>query len=401
MARATLAGLIEGLPGRYLPHLAEIDARYRLRIDRTRRDVVVSAGECRIERVRGAADVEICTDSETWRAMDAGRLSGIEAFAERRLTVRGSIEKSLHFEPLFERPARGGMRYSLERVKAGRMSISTLFAGPEDAPPLLLIHGLGATKASWLTIVPALARRYRVIAIDLPGFGASTKPLARYDAPWFAERVFDFLDALGYSRVFLTGNSMGGRVAMEMALAEPYRVASIACLCPATPFNRRPLLWLARVTRPELGVIAGRLPRAYLIDSVRQMFFDPDLLEEDWYEAAIDDFLRTWRSPSSRMAFFAAARNIYLDEGSGETGFWGRLAQMSVPALYIYGKHDTLISHRFGQKIRKTIPHAEVKVWNDCGHVPQIEFPERTATALLRFFGAERAERPLQHSASG
>jgi pimeloyl-ACP methyl ester carboxylesterase len=93
------------------------------------------------------------------------------------------------------------------------------------------------------------------------------------------------------------------------------------------------------------------------------------------------------------MAFFAALRNIYLDEPEGERGFWTRLAQMDTPAFFVYGQCDVLISHHFAKKVRRTLPSAEIAVWSDCGHVPQIEFPNRTADALIGFLDRIAARR--------
>ncbi|MFN2389002.1 MAG: alpha/beta fold hydrolase [Actinomycetota bacterium] len=382
---------IETLSDRLRPGSA-LQGRFRLTIDDVQRDVVVSKSTCRVGGARGRPDAEIITDSATWRLIDRGRISGIEAFANRRLLVRGGIEKSLHFEPAFERPDAGAMRYTLDLVDTGSTRMSVLVAGDPDAEPLMLVHGLGATKASWLTIVPQLARRYRVIALDLPGFGASSKPRGRYDAPWFAHHVLALMDAFGHDAAHVAGNSMGGRIAQEMAMSKPDRVRSIACLCPATAFSRRPLLLLARLARAEAGVLVSRLPRGPIRDSVRQMFADPASVEDAWFDAAVEDFLQVWRSPLARFAFFAAARHIYLEEPDGETGFWARLADMRVPAFYVFGAQDQLIAARSGLEVTKALPSARVEVWRNCGHVPQVEMPDRTARALLGFFGSNAGE---------
>ena len=175
------AALIESLPGRLRDVPLPSGSRYRLRIGRTVRDVVFTRSGCTVVSPDDDPHVEIVTDARTWAEIDAGRTSGIEAFAERRLLVRGSIDKSLLFEPLFERPRSGGLEYEVDDVRVGRLKVSRLVAGPESAPPVLLLHGLGASKASWLTVVPQLARRHRVVAIDLPGFGSTSKPRGRYD----------------------------------------------------------------------------------------------------------------------------------------------------------------------------------------------------------------------------
>ena len=382
---------IENLPSRFTGLSNGLSARFRIHVGKVERDVVIAEGKCVVEPSNGSRpDVEIRANAETWLAMDAGRMSGIEAFAARKLSIRGSIDKSLHFEPLFERPDAGAVRYVIDELQVRGAKISTLVAGSPEDPPVLLIHGLGATKASFLTIVGGLARNHRVIAIDLPGFGASSKPIGRYDAPWFAPYVMGVLDQLGHEHAALVGNSMGGRIAMEVAMRTPERVDAIACLCPVAAFVDRPGLLLARLMRPELSVLAGRLPRKRMREGMRNLFADGTCVDDEWYEAAIDDFLDVWKSPRARMAFAKSLRNIYLDEPEGERGFWHRLSYMQTPSLFIYGKHDTLISHRFGAKIRKTLPRATVKVWNDCGHVPQIEFPDRTSRAITKFFADAR-----------
>jgi pimeloyl-ACP methyl ester carboxylesterase len=378
---------LETLPQRFKGDNAHLSARFRVRVGRCSRDVVVADGRCEVKKSNGVnPDVEICTDPDTWFEMDQGRLSGIEAFSQHKLIVRGSIEKSLLFEPLFDRPSAGALDYTVEHIGRRGGRICAVFAGDPAAEPLLLIHGLGGTKSSFLPIVPELAKRYRVIALDLPGFGSSAKPRGRYDARWFAERVFGFMDQLDIDSAFLAGNSMGGRISMEMGMMDPNRVNALACLCPATAFMRRPGLWLVKLLRPELAFAAGRLPRSRVLEGLKQLFADASRIEEDWYQAAVDDFMAIWRSPRARMAFSAAARHIYLEEPVGEKGFFTRLAAMTSPALYIYGSRDVIISHHHGRRVTKALPNSKVVVWNDCGHVPQIEHPERTADLLMDFY---------------
>lgn len=393
MADSPVVRSLDTLPERFRGDAGPLSARFRIEVGRAVRDIVVANGRCDVGKSNGARpDVVIKTDADTWFDIDQGRISGIEAFAAGKLKVRGSIEASLMFEPLFERPSAGAMEYSVEMIGHRGNRISALIAGDERAEPLLLIHGLGATKSSWLPVVPAMARHHRVIALDLPGFGSSSKPRGRYDARWFARRVFSFLDQIDIDTAFVAGNSMGGRIAMEMAMTEPGRVGAISCLCPAAAFSRRPALWLVKLLRPELAFAASRLPRGRIEDGLKQLFADPSRVDEDWYRAAIDDFLTIWKSPRARMAFSAAARAIYLDEPDGELGFWTRLAAMEVPAQYIYGRHDILISSSFGRRVQRALPHADVSVWSDCGHVPQIEFPQRTASAMVAFFERAAAE---------
>jgi pimeloyl-ACP methyl ester carboxylesterase/putative sterol carrier protein len=386
MPTGDVVASVESLPERFLPARADrLRARFRLGIGRLVRDVVIDDGTCAVEVPRGRPDAEITTSPDNWLAMDRGRLSGIEAFGAKRLSIRGSIQQALLFEPLFDRPTAGAMTYTVERVGLGRhLKISALVAGDPEAPPVVMMHGLGGTKASMLTIVPELARYHRVIAVDLPGFGSSSKPRGRYDAPWFADHMFAFLDAAGLNKVSLIGNSMGGKIAQEMAMRDPDRINALVCLCPATAFSNRPVVNVVRLLRPELG-FAVPVPRKRVRSLMEDLFAKPARIDAAWYDAATDDFLRTWRSPRARMAFFAAARHIYLEEPDGDNGFWGRLQEMSSKAFYIYGRQDVLITPHFGQKVQGALPKARVEVWDDCGHVPQLEHPERTADSILAF----------------
>jgi pimeloyl-ACP methyl ester carboxylesterase len=201
------------------------------------------------------------------------------------------------------------------------------------------------------------------------------------------------MDQLDIDSAYLVGNSMGGRISMEMSMMDPGRVDALACLCPATAFVERPALRLVKLLRPELAFAAGYLPRNYVLDGLRQLFANPSRVEDEWFQAAVDDFMNIWRSPRARMAFSAAARHIYLEEPLGESGFYARLAAMGSPALYLYGTRDVLISHQFSHRVRRALPDSKVVVWKDCGHVPQIEHPERTADLLADFFEGLSAAR--------
>lgn len=391
MAPGSVIGSVDALPSRFLQERGRgLDTRFRLRVGSLVRDVVVADGVCRVTEPDGVAKVTISTSPATWLEINSGALSGIEAFAQRRLTIRGSIQKALLFEPLFDRPDAGGMRYHVDQIRTPGAKISALIAGDESDPPVILLHGLGATKASVLTLVPSLARSHRVIAIDLPGFGASSKPRGEYNASWFAAHVFDLMDTLGIDRTRLVGNSMGGRISQEMGLTEPSRIEAMTLLCPATAFAYRPGLRIVKLLRPELGVAVGLLPRKRIQGVMRGLFAKPGRIETAWYEAATDDFIHTWKSPRARMAFFAAARNIYLDEPYGEAGVFTRLERLEPRAFYVYGREDVLITPHFAKKIQRTIPTARVELWTDCGHAPQLEHPEKTADAILDFFDTKR-----------
>jgi pimeloyl-ACP methyl ester carboxylesterase/putative sterol carrier protein len=357
--------------------LATRDERWTLRLDRGRLTVGIGG----VDR----PDAVISSDAQTLIDINTGRLTGSEAFLDGRVTVRGNLGLALRlesiFEPHFARPIEAPQDRT---VIAGGMPVSILEAGEGD--PVLLLHGLGATKASFLPTMIALAKQHRVIVPDLLGHGDTAKPLVRYDAPTFGRFVIGLMDALDVDRAHLIGNSMGGRISLEVAMSDPDRVRSVSLLCPAVAFiKRRGFVPFVRALRPELGILPHRLPHRLVVRSIRTMFSQPDRLPQSWYEAGADEFIRVFRTPRGRAALYASMRNIYLDEPAGDRGFWVRLEKLDRPALFIWGDRDRLVPAAFDRHVRRVLPEARSHVLRDCGHVPQFELPEETHSLIKSF----------------
>jgi pimeloyl-ACP methyl ester carboxylesterase len=334
---------------------------------------------------RSRPDVTIGTDADTWLKLRQGELSGLEAFSQRRLYARGKLDLALGFEGLFRLPNGRPPLLRIHDVPAGRVKISTLTMG--EGPDVLLLHGLGSAKSSFFDTAAALSRRYRVHAMDLPGFGGSSKPsLAPYDAAYFSRTIVAAMDTLGIERAHVVGNSMGGRVALEMGLVHPERVAGLALLCPAVAFVRREWHPVVRVLRPELGLLPHSLGRSRIEAQFWSMFADRDLVDPSVADIAVDEFERIYRSAGARLAFLTSARNVYLERPFGRGGFYPRLAGLKAPAMFVWGRHDKLIPAGFQPHVERWLPSAEHICFEDCGHVPQVERPERTNGLLERFF---------------
>jgi len=343
-------------------------------------DVVLEQGIARIATLRGAApDATLSADAGTWAAIaqDVGR--GLDAFRSGRLVVR----KNLHLGVGFLAATSGRseperLRFEIVRTRGARLS--TMQAG--SGMPLVAIHGLGGTKGSFLPTVAELSAQYRVIAVDLPGFGDSDKPLrAPYDAAYFARSVIELLDELEIGCAHLVGNSLGGRVALELGLSYPHRVGRLVLLCPSLAWRReRPWVPLLRLTRPELGLVQ-LAPRALVEGIVRRII--PDA-EQGWTAAGVDEFLRVYLTPAGRAAFYAAARQIYLEEPHGDSGFWTRLATLQARSLFVWGVHDRIVPLAFARHVRAALPSAR-HLRLECGHVPQIERSADTHAAIARF----------------
>jgi pimeloyl-ACP methyl ester carboxylesterase len=349
----------------------------------------VHLAQGRVRLSRGAVPkprASVTADPSTLAAVLEGRLSGVEAFLTHGLVVRGDLALALQMDGAFD----VGIRPATHPVAKVRQVLGVrsayLEAGPRDAPPVVLLHGLGATNASMLPLLAELAQDHRVIAPDFPGFGASGAPHWRYRAGDLARWLDAFLTAVDAKPAALVGNSLGGRVALEIAMTAPSSVTRMVLLCPSPAFRRmRQFTPLVRLLPPDAVVPPLPMPHRAVVAGIRAMFSRPDRLAPTWYDAAADEHLRVMRSYRHRRAFFACLKQIYLEDAFGERGFWDRLPHMQTPALFVWGDHDRLVPASFERHVVAAVPHAESLCLADSGHVPQFEHPEETARLTRAF----------------
>jgi pimeloyl-ACP methyl ester carboxylesterase len=349
------------------------------------RDVVFAGDRAFLVTPSGRADAILTADPGAWEMVIADVRGGLNAFRTDRLRVRRDLHLGVGFlAATADTGDRAGLRFAQVSTAVGELSINEAGSGPA----VVLVHGLGATKISMLPTVAALAASgFRAIALDLPGFGDSVKPIrAPYDAPYFARAIVALMDALGVARADVVGNSLGGRIAIEMGLRFPGRVRRLGLLAPSLAWLRgRPLAPLLRLVSPQIGLVQPA-PRA-LIEAIVRVAV-PGGGAEEWTAAGVDEFLRSYLTPRGRVAFYAAARNIYLEEPLGPHGLWTRLAGLQVPSLFVWGRADRLVPIAFAGHVREVLPtasHLEL----DCGHVPQLEAPEPTHEALAAFLSRQ------------
>jgi pimeloyl-ACP methyl ester carboxylesterase len=319
----------------------------------------------------------------------SGERSGIQAFLDGSLTVRGNLALALQLDGLFPGSTADDTRTMTRTVRAGGIETFYVEAGPVDAPPVVLVHGLGATNASMLPLIPALSKDYRVLAPDLPGHGGTEATNSSHAARFLGDWLLAFLRETCERPAVLVGNSLGGRASLEAALNSPFEVRGLVLLCPAVAFRRlRQLVPFVRLVPDEIAALPVRVPRRMAMRGLRGLFADPSRLPEPWYEAAMDEFVRVVTMRPNRLAIFSALRHIYLDEPFGESGFWDRLPSLKPPALFVWGEKDVLIPAGFAKFVEEALPKGRSVVLDDCGHVPQFEHADRTAELTRDFLAA-------------
>jgi pimeloyl-ACP methyl ester carboxylesterase len=373
------------LPGRYRTEAADgFAAEFHLSVDEVPFRVSIADGRCTVAEERPSfPSAHISTDAETWLALDDGSVSSIEAFLDGRILVRGNIDQAVRMQSLFSPSSRPRAPHDLEHVEihAGSQVLSCFDLG--EGPAVVLLHGLGATKLSWMPLLPPLAERFRVVVPDLPGHGESSKPRGSYTPSFFAGVIRRLLDAIHVERAVLIGNSMGGRIAVEVAARAPSRVAGLVLLGPATaglpfPYYAR----LLRLVPTEFGALPMPMRRRLVLRGIRQLFATPDRLPGNAYLAGADEFIRVYRSGRARVALLAAVRGLMRDRPDL---FWDAARRVAAPTLIVHGDRDRLVPLRLSEVLASTLPRAELVRLPGVGHVPQFEAPEMT-TGLVRSF---------------
>lgn len=373
------------LPDRFRAEAADgFAAEFGLAIDDQHYRIAIADNRCSIREENPTAPAaRICTDARTWLDLDAGDISGIDAFLEDRLQVRGNVDYAVRMQSLFEPSARARTPQDLEHVtvRAEGLELSTYAFG--QGPPVLLLHGLAATKVSYLPLLPALAERYRVLVPDLPGHGESSKPRERYTPAFFSRVITSFMDQMGVGDAAVVGNSMGGRIALELADLCADRVNSLILLDPAAAGVPFPLYArLLGLLPTGVGAVPVPWRKRIVVTAIRQMFADPDRLPRAGYLAAADEFIRIYRKGRARVALLSAMRGLIADEPES---FWKRAARIDVPTLILWGREDRLVPVRLGRRLANTIRDSELVVLPGVGHVPQFELPEETRRLVLGF----------------
>jgi pimeloyl-ACP methyl ester carboxylesterase len=255
-----------------------------------------------------------------------------------------------------------------------------------EGPPVLFVHGLSGCWQNWLENIPHFARTHRVIAVDLPGFGASPMPPWELTIPAYGRFVRDFCERVGIDRGSLVGNSMGGFIVSEVAITEPERVDDLTLVSAAgitwARARREPAVMVARVGRAAMPALlklqnsSMRRPRLRRA-AFQGVFHDPQALRR---EMLWENFVPAMKSPG------------YLDSMKNLVGYdiRDRLEEIGVPTLIVWGRNDRVVPIPAAFAYQKRIgENAELIVFDRCGHVPQIERPVRFNRVLEKFLARE------------
>lgn len=259
-----------------------------------------------------------------------------------------------------------------------------------DDVPLVLVHGLGDEADTWRQVLPSLAVKRRVLAVDLPGFGRSDKPDAPYTVPWCAAVLCELLDALQIEEVALAGHSLGAITCHWLALQHTPRVERLALLAGGLVAAPRKLDWnTLLLLTPGVGEwLYTRLrhdPQAAYA-SLRPFYGDIDALpqaERDFLFQRVNE--RVWND-EQRRAFFRTLRRLARWLPAQQKTVARHLAGFTTPTIVLWGEQDRIANLANGRLLATLQPAARLTVLAGAGHNLHQEQPAAVAQALVDFF---------------
>lgn len=296
-------------------------------------------------------------------------------FIAGALLVAWAYEPDRSVESLAERYRVTGSRFlEIEGMRAH-------VAVEGNGPALVLLHGTGASLHTWNGWTEALAGDFRIVRMDLPGFGLTgPHPDGDYSIGAYVRFVDAVADRLGLRDFHLAGNSLGGRIAWNYAAAHPERVDRLI-LIDASGYRMRsaPSLVFRLAALPGVGDLLAKLtPRSLYRRSLEEVYADDSRVDDALVQRYFELSLREGNREAFLQRVRAASRSAREDPA--ET-----LAGIAAPTLIQWGGRDEWISPEHGRRFAADIPDATLIVYEDLGHVPMEEAPARTSRDALRF----------------
>jgi pimeloyl-ACP methyl ester carboxylesterase len=270
--------------------------------------------------------------------------------------------------------------------------------GPPDAPvrlyyeeegkgpPVLLIHGFGASTYTWRHIAPELARNHRVIAVDLKGFGQSDKPFdGRYSVFDQADLLAQLIEDKDLHNLTLVGHSFGGGVALLLALEADHRLEGRIkrlVLLDSIAYPQNIPVFFRLLDVPLVSQLGVRMvpPSVQTRVALRIAYFDDSKIDPD----EVETYAAPLKTAAGKHAMIHSARQIMPDDLAEISE---RYRSIELPTLIVWCDHDRIVPLEVGLRLRRTLPNSTLRLVDDCGHMPQEEQPAATLKLLEGFIG--------------
>lgn len=250
-------------------------------------------------------------------------------------------------------------------------------------PPIILLHGLGASAETWQYVVGPLSQHYRVLVPDLIGFGYTDKPNIDYTLEAFVGFVGAFMESVAIPQATFVGHSLGGAIALRIAIEHPDWVQRLV-IADTGGLEETSGLLLKLLRLPLVGECLLSPGRGKTRKALKLYFYDKSHVTDE----IVDLNFRLISQPGAQRAYLSTVRNTISTSGS-EPGIkmlvTDRLDEIEARTLVLWGAEDEIASPDTAQLIARGIPNVELHVIPEAGHNPMAEQPERFNKALLDF----------------
>lgn len=269
-------------------------------------------------------------------------------------------------------------------INLNGLSIRYFQAGTEGLP-LVLFHGTGESALDWSWVLPQLGEMYRVYAPDFPGNGESVKPIRNYSVEFLTQFAADFLNAIAVEQAVVAGNSLGGLIALQIALSQPTKVAGLV-LVDSSGLGEWVNPLLSSLTLPiygELAVAGCQTPVGAVVRSRSRaalQFAHPTQIPIEWY-AEQEHLSQTFGFLQATLSSLRAQLNPI----GQRTVMVDTLPHLQMPTLLIWGENDLIFPKAQAEAAVQHLQQGYLSVIPDCGHIPPLEQPDRFVAVLTDF----------------
>lgn len=258
----------------------------------------------------------------------------------------------------------------------------------DQGSPVLLIHGQGGAVDYWYKNVFDLAQHHQVFALDWVGSGKSDKPKRTYNVDDLSQFIIHFMDAIGLSQTSLIAGSVGGAIALKIALARPERVNQLVLIGMAG--LGKEVAFPARLTSlPGVGELLNHPSPSAAKFMVQQCVYCPaPYLSSD---AFMDLVLRNMSSDilQFQTRTFRTIGNFFGMKRDFVAGICDRLSEIQSPTLIIWGKQDRILPLSHADVAMQAIPQAKLEIFDECGHLPYLEHADQFNRLVLAFLSSQ------------
>ncbi|MCT2346903.1 alpha/beta hydrolase [Niallia taxi] len=237
-----------------------------------------------------------------------------------------------------------------------------------EKPPIVLIHGFASSTYTFRRVIPFLQKHYSVIAIDLPGFGKSDKSTSFiYSFQNYAKLLLECMNQFGYSNFSIVAHSMGGQIALNMALLAPERVSKLVLLCSSGYLKRARKALIYTSYLPLFDKLAYYyVQKKGVRHHLNNVFFDKTLIN--------DEMIEEFGKPLSEKGFYKALIRL-LRHREGDL-LPNQLQDIHAPTLLIWGEEDRVVPLEIGKRLVRDLPDARLITYKKTGHLITEEQPE-------------------------